>query len=276
MITISAFADEIDQDLDVQMRTCLANSIRCIDVRTIDGKGIVEFTPAEARQYKKRLDERGFSVPCIGSPIGRTGTDKDFQSYLDLVKHCCEIAKVFGTNYIRVLSFYGTEGKSLLDQRVAVMERIAAMVKVAEASNLVFLIENKPNTYGARPNQIKDIFATIKSKHLKGLFDPAGFVLAGVAPYDEAWKAGLDTHTAYFHATDAKGGRTKACVPVGTGKGQFKKILADLKARDWSGYMTLELNLSGRKVSGGADPKRFRVAVTALKKLCDEVGIEYN
>ncbi len=57
MITFSAFADEIGENLDLQMDTCAANGVRCIDVRGIDGKNVSEMTVAEATEYRKRMDD---------------------------------------------------------------------------------------------------------------------------------------------------------------------------------------------------------------------------
>ena len=66
MIKFSAFADEIGDDLQLQMDVCQANGVRCIDVRGIDGKNVSKMTLAEVAQYKTQMSDRGFSVPCVG------------------------------------------------------------------------------------------------------------------------------------------------------------------------------------------------------------------
>jgi len=276
MITFSAFADEIGDELQLQMDVCEANGVMCIDVRGIDGKNVSKMTPAEAAEYKMQMDDRGFSVPCIGSPIGKISIDDDFDEHLDLLKHCCDVAKAFGTDRIRVFSFYPSQGKQIADQRDEVMERMWKMVEVAEAADVTLLHENESGIYGETPAGVEDLFETIKSERFKGIFDPANFVVGGIAPYDDAWTQGLAELTDYFHIKDKKPDE-KTCVPAGEGAGQIKEIFQDLKARTWQGYMTLEPHMAAAgQFSGFTGPELFAKAAAGLKRLCDEVGLEYK
>ena len=276
MVTFSAFADEIAADLATQMEVCLSNGIRCIDVRAIDEINVSKFTAASAREYAKQLAGEGFTVPCIGSPIGKIRIDEPFGPHLDLLKHCCEMAGVFESGYVRVFSFYGPEAGEIAEHRDKVMNQLADMVAVAEAADVTLLLENERGLYGSRPDAVKDIFATVKSERLKGLFDPANFVDAGVAPYDEAWTQGLAELTHYFHMKDWKYD-AEVGSPVGEGDGQIPEILADAKNRGFDGYMTLEPHLvSGGQFSGFTGPELFAKAVSALKGLCDKVGLKYE
>jgi sugar phosphate isomerase/epimerase len=275
MIIFSAFADEIAPDLDVQMDTCQANGVRCIDVRAIDGKNVSVMTVAEAAEYRKRLDGRGFTVPCIGSPIGKIRISDDFEAHLDLLKHCCDIARVFGTRLVRVFSFYPSQGANINDQRAEVMDRMARMVRAAEEADIVLMHENEKAIYGAKPDGVKDLFATIKSDNFKGIFDPANFIGEDVDPY-EAWTGGLDELTDYFHIKDMVPG-ARACVPAGQGAGRLDEIFADLKARNWSGCMALEPHMrAAGQFSGFTGPELFAKAAAAMRDLCDRVGLEYS
>ena len=219
MITFSAFADEIGAELKLQMDVCEANGVRCIDVRNIDDKNVSEMSLDEARQYHKQMDDRGFSVPCVGSPIGKIRIDEDFDAHLDLLKHCCDVAGEFGTRRIRVFSFYPSPGAKISDQRGEVMERLEAMVKVAESADAVLYHENESKIYGAKPEGVRDIFATIDSDRLKGIFDPANFVNEKIAPYDDGWRQGLAELTAYLHIKD-KNASDSGDVCVAAGKGR--------------------------------------------------------
>ncbi|MCE5326010.1 MAG: sugar phosphate isomerase/epimerase [Planctomycetaceae bacterium] len=275
MITISAFADEIGPDLALQMQTCAASGVRHIDVRGIDGVNVSKFTPEQAKGYRRRLDDGGFAVPCIGSPIGKITMDDDFEMHLDLLRHCFEIADIFGTRLIRVFSFYSGAGKNIADQRTGVMDRMAAMVRLAEADGFILMHENEKAIYGARPAGVRDLLTSIRAKNLLGVFDPANYVEEGVRPYDEGWAAGLAEMTQYFHVKDkdeAKG----VCVPAGTGDGQFAEIFADMARRGWSGVATLEPHLAAAgQFTGHTGPQMFATAAKALQDLCTRCGLEY-
>ncbi len=276
MITFSAFADEIGPDLDLQMNTCEANGVKCIDVRGIDGMNVSAMTLEQVKGYCKRLSDRGFSVPFIGSPIGKIKMSDDFAAHLDLLKHCCDVAHAFGTRRIRMFSFYPSVGKTIQEERDGVIERMAAMLDLAEKADCELWHENEADIYGAIPEGVRDLFATLGHDRLKGIFDPANFVTENVKPYDEAWTQGLADLTDAFHIKDKIAG-APTCVPAGQGQGQFPEIFADLKKRNWSGYMTLEPHLSqAGQFSGFTGTERFEAAVRALKHVCDAAGLPYK
>ena len=257
------------------MNVCEANGVRCIDVRGIDKMNVSQFTLEQVGEYRKQMEGRGFSVPCIGSPIGKVRVDEPFGPHLDLLKHCCELAKAFGAEYVRIFSFYPPEGGNIADHRGEVMERMAAMAGAAADADVVLLHENESDIYGEKPEGVKDIFATVRSDHLKSIFDPANFVAAGVAPYDEAWTQGLAELTHYFHIKDKIPGQ-KACVPAGQGEGQIRETLADAKHRGFDGYLTLEPHMAAAGQFGGfTGPELFAKAVEGLKAVCDEVKLSY-
>lgn len=275
MITISAFADEIGPDLDLQMDTCQAGGVMCIDVRGIDGKNVSDMTARQVAGYRKRMDARGFRVPCIGSPLGKIRLDEDFDAHLDRLKRCIDAAKGFGTSLIRIFSFYAPKGQDIRDYRDQAIDKMAAMIDVAAAAGCTLLHENEKAIYGAGPDGVKDIFAALAGKGLKCIFDPANFVEEGLRPYDDCWKQGLDDLTWYFHIKDKKPD-TETCVPAGEGDGQIPQILADLKKRNWSGFMTLEPHMAaGGQFSGFTGPDLFGKAASALQGLLDAAGLPY-
>ncbi len=276
MITISAFADEIAQDLTTQMDVCEANGVKCIDVRGIDGENCSKFSLQAVAEYRKQLDDRGFDVPCLGSPIGKITMDDDFQAHLDLLKHCAEVAKGFGTDRIRMFSFYPSQGKQIADQREAVFDRMGKMIDVARQQDVVLYHENEKSIYGARPDGVRDLLEAFGGDRFKGIFDPANYVEEDVKPYDDGWRQGLAERTDYFHIKDKVPGEPTCC-PAGQGHGQFDEIFADLAQRDWSGYMTLEPHMKAAgQFEGFTGPELFAKAVAGLKQTCDKAGLAYR
>ncbi len=175
-----------------------------------------------------------------------------------------------------MFSFYPSEGRDITDQREQVMDRLRAMTEVAKQSDIVLYHENERRIYGAKPDGVRDIFETISYEHLKGIFDPANFVIEGIAPYDDGWTQGLAELTHAFHIKD-KDPDKPACVPAGEGAGQIEQILADLKTRNWSGVMTLEPHMrDAGQFAGFTGPELFGKAAGALKGLLEKVGLEYQ
>jgi len=222
-------------------------------------------TLSQVAGYKKQLDDRGFKVPCIGSPLGKIKMDDNFDEHIELLKHSCDVAKAFGTDLIRIFSFYPSAGANIDDQRDAVMERLSAMVDVAQKANCILMHENESDIYGRKAPGVLDIFSTIKSKYLQSIFDPANFVAEKVRPYDDCWNKGLRELTVYFHIKDKKIGAA-TCVPAGQGDGQFDLVFADVKKLNFSGYMTLEPHMKqAERYKGFTGPEMFAEAVQGLK-----------
>ena len=188
MATLSAFADEIAPDLKTQMDVCQANGVMCIDVRAIDGTNVSKFTVEQAKAYRRQMADGGFSVPCIGSPLGKIRIDEDLPGHLDLTKHCCQIAHAFGAPYIRMFSFYPPQGGSIADHRQKVMDMLAKMAEIGRDAGIVMMHENEKGIYGAKPDGVLDIFRTVQSDYLRGIFDPANYVEEGVAPFTDGWQ----------------------------------------------------------------------------------------
>ncbi len=276
MITISAFADEIAPDLETQIDVCGRFGINCIDVRNIDGVNVSEMTPRQVAAHRKKLDAAGFTVPCIGSPVGKIAVDEDFDAHMEVLSRCCDVAEGLATNMVRIFSFYPPAGGDIAERRDEIMRRISTMVELAHRRGIVLLHENEKSIYGARPQGVLDIVNTVKSPHLKSIFDAANFVEEGVRPYNDAWAKGLGDVTEYLHVKDKVPGDDK-CVPAGMGKGQYDEIFADLKKRNWSGYATLEPHLaSAGQFEGFTGPELFGTAVEALTDLLTKHEIEYK
>ena len=71
-IIISGFADEIDPQLDVQLKVVKELGMDHICLRAADGKGIAEYTVEEFQEsILPRLQSAGVKVSSLGSPIGK-------------------------------------------------------------------------------------------------------------------------------------------------------------------------------------------------------------
>ena len=59
---LSAFADEICDDLDGQMDALDRHGIKFIELRGVDGKNVSSLTVEEAEGIRRRMEARGFAV----------------------------------------------------------------------------------------------------------------------------------------------------------------------------------------------------------------------
>jgi sugar phosphate isomerase/epimerase len=278
---LSAFADEINPNLKIQMDVLDRYGIKHIEMRGVNGKNLVEYSLDEVKEIKKQLDDRGFKVSAVGSPIGKIMITDDFAPHLDLFKHTLEIAKILEAGYIRMFSFFIPQGQNPDTYRDEVMGRWAEFIRAAQGTGLVLLHENEKDIYGDSAERCLDLFKTMNCSCLKATFDPANFVQCGVEPYPHAYRL-LEDYIEYVHIKDAVYGSPHA-VPAGSGDGNVSEFLTALHKKGFEGFLSLEPHLGSfqglasleldAKINempeGG--PKLFAVAENALRKIISEI-----
>ena len=110
-VKISGFADEIDPSLDKQLEVIKELGISLMEMRGVNGRGLVEYPLEDVRKIKEKLDANGVKLSAVGSPIGKIRITDDFEEHFELYKHTVEIAEIMQTPYIRIFSFLMPEGE---------------------------------------------------------------------------------------------------------------------------------------------------------------------
>ncbi len=276
---ISGFSDEIDEMIVNQFEHLNKLGIGYFEPRSVDGKNISELNDDEATALKEKMERYGIKVSSIGSPIGKIGITDDFDAHMKVLERTIKTAKMLGTKYIRMFSFYPPKGEEPEKYRDEVMARLKKMVELAEKEGVILLHENEKDIYGDVASRCKDIFDTIKSDNFRGVFDPANFVQCS-QDTNEAF-ALLKPHIVYMHIKDALADGT--VVPAGYGEGNVAEILAELKNSGYDGFLSLEPHLGTFKglenletsddmlKLEGSTPEKFTLAYESLKKIIDNI-----
>lgn len=276
MFTLSAFADEISPDPQVQIDILKHCEVRHIEFRSIHKTNVLNLTDDQVADFKRLLDKEGFKVSAIGSPIGKVRVDEPFEPHLEKFRRAVHLCRVFGTPNIRVFSYYPPDGfdGNWAPYRDRVMDRMAQKVRIAEKEGVQLFHENEHRIYGDSPERLADLFDTVKSKALKAAFDPANFVFCGFDPI-QGWAA-CKAHTAHFHIKDWKAGEEHGSI-AGEGQGQVPTIIADAVKMGYTGFATLEPHLLGGGPTGGVTgPELFPKAVAAFKRIVEKAGGRYQ
>jgi len=274
---LSGFGDEISDDLNEQLRVMSEEGLRYLELRGVWGKNVLQLTDEEAKKVKHILMDYNFKISAIGSPIGKIGIKDDFAEHLRNFKRTLELAKFFETHYIRIFSYYIPEGERPEKYRDEVIKRMEKKVQWAEREDVILVHENERGIYGDIPERCRDILSTIDSPYLRANFDPANFVFENVKPYQEAFPL-LEEFTSYVHIKDALHRQEKViCVPAGEGEAEVKEVLKALRDNGYQGFLSLEPHLAeAGQYRGFSGPDKFREAATALKKILDELNIDYS
>lgn len=306
----------VNKSAEQQFAAMAAAGLQHYSIRFIDvGSGIknaMALTKAELKTVAKLQAEFGLSVATIGSPIGKAklldvddGTKNaytPFKKYLSKdVQHACYVANALGTKLLRGFSFYhpvGTEPQEHLPQ---VVDHLGQIADKCASEGVVFGLEVEANLVGQTGKLLAEIHRKVKHKSLVLIFDGANLVCQGMTPdevFDEyvAMKPGLG----WVHIKDYRHGGTgrikhideaslKNFVPADIGNTGHEAILRDLaselpkinkrmaKLGAPGVVFDLEPHVKGGGQFGGfSGPDGFGVALRALCRVLDYVGIDYH
>lgn len=236
---ISGFSDEIDENIEIQFQALKDMGIRYFEPRGINGKNIADLTDDEVMKLLAAMKKYGIRASSIGSPIGKIGIRENFEPHFEKFKRVIEIAKMLGTEYIRIFSFYIPEGQNPDLFRGEVTFRLVKMITYAKSQNVVLLHENEKGIYGDTAKRCHDLFDALYSPNFKAVFDPANFIQCG-EDTKNAYEI-LSPYIAYMHIKDAK--NDGSVVPAGHGNGNIEYILNKLAENDYFGFLSLEPHL---------------------------------
>ncbi|CAA9485210.1 MAG: hypothetical protein AVDCRST_MAG02-4929 [uncultured Rubrobacteraceae bacterium] len=276
MWTLTGFADEISPDLEEQLETLDAESMRFMELRSVWNKNVLDLTDRELGGIKTALAERGIGVSSIGSPIGKIPVADPFEPHVERFRRALQAAHILGAPYVRVFSFFIPKGEDPTSYRDEVLGRMGALAREAEGSGVTLLHENEKEIYGDVPERCREILEEVGSPALRAAWDAANFVQCGVTrPYSEGFEA-LRPFVEYVHVKDAVA-ETGGVVPAGEGDGELRETVSALRASGFDGFFSLEPHLaSAGSYSGFSGPDLFSRAAGAFKGLLREQDIEWR
>ena len=190
------------------------------------------------------------------------------------MRHAAEVAHELDAPYIRIFSFFNRPGEDPAGHRAEVIDRMRALVRVAEEADLILLHENEKEIYGDVPDRCLDLIRSVGSPYLKLAWDPANFVQVGVRPYADGY-AKLRPHLEYVQIKDALAA-DGTVVPAGQGDGELAETIRALRHDGFDGFFSLEPHLAlGHATGGYSGPDLFRTAWKAFTDLLKTEEIEY-
>jgi 3-dehydroshikimate dehydratase len=274
MFILSAFADEISPDPQVQIDILTRCGVKHIELRSIHQTNVLDLTDVQVQEFKALLDQNGFRLSAIGSPIGKIAIDQPFEPHLKRFARALELCQVFDTPNIRVFSYYKPDGTTWDQWRGEIMARMTEKVRRAEEAGVRLLHENEHNIYGDDPKRVADLLTTVNSPSFQAAYDAANYVFCGYDPW-AGWQR-TKAWTKHFHIKDWKAGETHGSL-AGEGQGRIPEVIAEATKAGYDGFATLEPHLLGGGPTGGVTgPDLFPRAVAAFKTILDRAGATYR
>ena len=261
---ITGFVDEAASAAPDQIKIARRLGLRGVDVRTVDGKNVLQLTDDEAKAYREMTESAGLAIQSVSSPVNKVPLTPDHRLEENAkLRRAIELCRVLGTRRIRIFS--PTVGDQCREEDwPAVREWMAEQVAMAKDGDVVLLHENDARFYGAFPEGARRLFEEFGSDHFRAAFDFANTVLIGFRPLKH-WFPWLLPHLDTLHIKDAIEAEGRV-VPAGEGEGQMVETLRWLATMGWDGPLTLEPHLAVAGEFGGyTGPQLFEAATQALR-----------
>jgi sugar phosphate isomerase/epimerase len=270
---LSGFGDEIAADPVVQVAVLQALGANNIEVRGAWDTNIIDLSREQLEALRDILSGASMGVSAIASPVGKVDVTLDPAHEVERLGRAIDAARVLGSRYIRIFSFFRGDDVPVESIRDAVLERLALLAREAEKAGVVLLHENEKHIYGDTPERVLDLIESVGSPALRVAWDSANFVQVGVAhPHDDGY-AMLRPHLEYLQVKDAVAA-TGEVVPAGQGDGQVLATLTALANDGYSGFVSLEPHLSETNELGGfSGAREFGLAGRALRDLLTSIGV---
>ncbi len=270
--TLSAFGDEIADDVDEKLRVLHELDIGYLELRSAWGTNVLELTDEQVARLIERCEAHSIRVSCIGSPIGKSPIDGPIERVVDDFERITDIAKMVGTDRVRVFSFY-PESDGLQAERVdESISRLSVMSEIAAESGTVLLLENEGGLVGDTPDRCRALVEGVDSPHLRYVWDTGNYPQMGFArSVDIGWPL-LAEYTECVQVKDCRIADGTITV-AGEGDGQVRELLHNLRDAGYIGFLALEPHLLVAGQRGGfSGAEGMEMAADALRGLMAEVG----
>jgi len=256
--TLSAVSDEVSSNLDEVLTVLQGAGINHVELRRLGDKEIIDLSPAEAKEVKRKLMAKKFTVSAFDAGVNRIPMQGNMEDNGKRFTRALDMAALFETRQLIVSSFQvpADEEDRVREQVLGQMRDMAAL---AGKRSITLLLENVPGAYGAGSRGCEDLMRTVNSPWLKLAFNPVNFVRTGAQPF-----LGIFSHIRKYigqlYINDAV--FSGVAQPAGYGNAEVKELMSILRCRSFNGCFTIKHGL-------GEGPALFREAVGRFWQLLD-------
>ncbi|MDA1191655.1 MAG: sugar phosphate isomerase/epimerase [Candidatus Poribacteria bacterium] len=239
---LGVLTDEISQDLVEAIEIAKRWGIENIELHGVWGKNVCHLNDAELSDVLRIVRRSGMPVTCIDSLTLRCDLDNDdeYAEHIAHMKRSIEIAPLFGTNLVRLFSFWKIADPTD-DTWERIWSKLELPVRLAEREGIVLGFENVSSGNIGTSADLERLFAEFDSPALQLIWDPANACASGDERSAlEGYRAVKD-RVVHVHVKDIdfiNGERT--WLPIGQGRVDYPPFFRELKADGYDGVVALE------------------------------------
>ncbi|MBC7804682.1 MAG: sugar phosphate isomerase/epimerase, partial [Akkermansiaceae bacterium] len=227
---------------------------------------IVDADEALLKQVEADLRKHGATVCCVDTPLFKCNlesaytasgpthgaTERTLADQQTLLLHSIDVAKRFGTEYLRIFSFWKHSALTPeIEDRIA--DELVRPCELAARAGITLLLENEHACYLGTAAEAARVIERIGSPAIKMIYDPGNSFFAGEQPFPAGFESARN-HYAHIHVKDAgvNADGMPAWCPVGEGEINYPLLFAALKSDGYGGIVALETHYKG----ADSDPEK--------------------
>ena len=284
---LGIITDEITEDFEQALDFISHYSLHYCELRDLWKKNIMNVSQEDMDRAKELIKKYHFTVSDIASPIFKYNLPQmpapkhlnekrdtfraDFaeQDSEDLLKKSFELARFFGTNKVRIFSYWRVEDPEKAYPYVR--DRLAKAAETARKNDIILALENEHECNIGTGKELGRILRDVNSPNLRGNWDAGNAAMLKEVPYPAGYDdvRGLIAHV---HVKDVKSDPATgklSWAPVGGGFIDWRGQIKALRDDGYNGTMSLETHYrrpDGNKVES------TRESLEGLLKTIKEVA----
>ncbi len=246
---LSVINDELTPDFG---RACEIASkdfgLHWIELRAMWNKNITELDSKEIAESQRLLKQYGlrvtdlasplFKVDWPGAPLSKESPKRDqfhasfdFKQQDQLLEHCIELAKQFGTDRIRCFDFWRLDDQK--PYRAAMNERLRGAAETCAKAGMILLLENEQACNTSTGEEAAAVLKAVPNKNFMLNWDAGNAAASGSTPYPDGYRLLPFERIGHCHVKDVVRTADKKYewAAVGAGMvdwvGQFRALAKD-------------------------------------------------
>jgi sugar phosphate isomerase/epimerase len=258
---LAVFTDEVSHDFQTAINFAQEFHLDGVDIRGVWKKGPHELTDADIQRMQEILSRTNLKVASIASPFFKCNLDSatEYGQHLDILKRCIHLAKTFGTNIIRVFTFWRT-GELTDDIINTIVEKYQKPIAIATEAGITLAIENEFACSIADGEELARLLEKLQSSVMKAVWDPQNAFyklkqyLADLGGYDLVKQS-----VVHVHVKDAKLAAPGKVTHAELGKGEvnIQGLLNALARDNYSDFVSLETHWRVSQADSGEQASRI-------------------
>jgi len=216
---VAVINDEISQDFT---HVCEVASrefgMNWIELRGMWDKNLLKLDAKEIAEAKSILQKNQLRVTDIASPLFKVDwpgapqskyspkrdqfhADFTFEQQDEVLDRSIELAKVFGTDRVRLFDFWRLDDQA--PYRAAMNEKLREAAEKAAKKNIILILENEPACNTATAAEAAKVLAEVTSRNLMLNWDPGNAAERDEKPFPDGYNLLPKERIGHCHCKDA-------------------------------------------------------------------------